>query len=551
MRKLRALLPFFVFLAGCSTRISTRHIKPFDAVFRDEGIHYYLPRTVVRVSIPVAETTSEPGAYTDLAPLFFPYLDPSKVLGKRSSYSVDPNKISFVSKGVRDPKHHYLVNPTGDWWADTAFKFSLGDDGVVNKFDITVENRSVDLALTVAEVAAGLASKIATGGVAGSVDVTELEKKTLDVTLRACPFYEGAGADMSADQKNRFKNISPRFRDLYCYLFPEDRDDVFTSGFQAVLLSYVEPALTALPGDKQALRKPPASTKVRKFLSARSLIDELNTIQSNNASFLNEPPRQTTADVWKAVQDSRVARIKEILRQFLGTKVTDPAFALAAFEIDLDETIVSGAKDLFNFSPDEGICAVSGDSGGLKIVSTLPLVSCIKPVVQISLSYHRLGSAPTPSSDSAPIDSGIRYRIPGQGALEVTQATAGKPPTELGRTLVDVAQYGSIASLPRKTGGLKTQYAVELNPSTGALRDITVGNKSMITSDGIKRVGGLAGTAIDTKRALNPAAPAPVSAQATAEKERKLKEEQLRILLLNDCIKDPTKSGCADLVKPQ
>jgi len=44
-------------------------------------------------------------------------------------------------------------------------------------------------------------------------------------------------------------------------------------------------------------------------------------------------------------------------------------------------------------------------------------------------------------------------------------------------------------------------------------------------------------------------APAPPTEQQKAEKDRKLKEEQLKILLLQSCLADPTQAGCVDLVK--
>jgi hypothetical protein len=536
--------------AGCSTRIATRHVAPSsDAVLRDEGIHYYLPRTLVRVSIPVSETTTKAGPYADLAPHFFPFVDPKRILTNSTAYSIDPTAVTFASRGVRDPDHHYVVKPTGDWWANTVFKFSLASDGVVNKLDISVENRSVDLTLTAIEAAAGIASKVATGGAAAALALpkTPVDVATVNRTLAKCPFYDGARGDMSAKQQEKFATLVARYRDAYCYMFPEDRDAVFNGKSWDVFLRYLRTEILDLPSDELALRKEAASTKIRKYLSGRSLVEELDTIQSNNAGLLNQLAPNSSVEVWRAIQEARLARTKEILAQFFGTRSSDPAHAVAIFDIDPETAKPSKTTDLFDLSATDGICAVAA---GSTPVSSLPIVACSTAPQKIAVDIQAIGPVVAAVAAAPSGESGIRYRIPGHGQLTLT-SSKGATREELGRAFLDIAQYGSVASLPKRTGGLKTQYTVELDPASGALRDITVGNEGILTSDAISRAGKIAESAIDTKRALNPPSPTAPSAQELAERERKLKEERLRIVLLDECLSDPGKAGCAELIKPE
>jgi len=554
----RAWLPAFstaivLAAAGCSTRITTKHVAtPAPAVLEDEGIHYYLPRTIVRVSIPVTETATRAGAYADLAPLFFPFANPKNILPTAAGYSIDPTTVTFVSRGVRDPGQHYVVKPTGYWWANTIFKFALSSDGVVNKLDITFENRSVDLTLTAIETAAGIAAKVASTSAAALV---EAQPRTGALVLpTACPYYGGERADMNKGQRAMYDTLVSRYRPLYCHLFPEDRDAVFGGVSLDILLRYLGPTLEAdLKRDSEWLRKDPALSKVQKFISARALIQELDALRSANAELLNRWPANASVDVVKVIQDARTTRMKEILGQFFGTKSTDPAYAVAIFDVDAGNPAEGKAVELFKLSEDGGICAVDAAQLG----AAVPVADCskaTKPIEAVTATVTN-NSAPINTDDSASKgtasaapsgESGIRYRIPGQGTLVLKQAA-----TELGRSVMDVAQFGAIASLPKRTGGLKTQYTVELDPATGALRDITVGNAGMLTNEAITRSGKAAESAIDTRRALTAPPPAGPSAQEQAEKERKLKEEQLRIRLLDECLQDPTKAGCADLITPE
>src|SRR5215471_19703736 len=126
-----ALLPVAFVLASCSSSIVTRHVAQVTTpapVAKYEGIHYFLPKTIVRVSVPVTETAKAPGPYADVAPFFFPDADPKSIITKASaSYSIDPEAVTIATRGVKDLGQEYVLKPTGQLFADTKFHFVLSD----------------------------------------------------------------------------------------------------------------------------------------------------------------------------------------------------------------------------------------------------------------------------------------------------------------------------------------------------------------------------------------------------------------------------------------
>lgn len=534
------VVPAVLFLTSCASSIVTRHIMPTATppVAEDEGIHYFLPKTIVRASVPVTEITKSPGPYAKVARYFFPDAPSSSIIVSESrSYTIDPTSVTITTRGVKDLTQQYVLKPTGQIFADTRFHFVMSDEGVPNQIRGEIDNKSVDVALTVLESTAKLAGKVLTGGALSQTDKVAAPRPA----AQTCP------NDISDEES--YNKLSPRLQKLYCYLSSDDRAAVFTKepNYANVLANYLKSELDSVSATRRdALRTEAVHEKIVQFLGARALYSELVQIVGASATILSQDINQVNEATFKARMDSRQARLKEIIGKFFGETKKDPAFWAGSFDFDLTPAQASVTLPMFTLKKETGICAIEVDDAVRRLAS--PRVetqsSCGSAVRRIQLLIAPIEPVVAAAVPAGSTKSGLRYRIPRSATITIADAAS-----ELARQNVSIAQFGQVASLPKKMGGWKTQYDVKFDANTGTLLDINVGNSAVIDSDVVKRAAGIADTGIGIKQKLD-VQDAPVTAQQKAEKDRKLKEEQLRILLLENCLQDPTQPGCADLVKP-
>ncbi len=566
------VLPAFTVLSnGCASRITTTHVAPKSAP--PPGIHYFLPRTIVRVSVPVKETVKTPGQYADLALHFFPHVEKTSVIRDSSTtYTIQREKISFTPRGVRDPNLEFVLVPTGQWFADTTFQFSVDAEGVATKIDATVDNKSVEIGLAFAEAAGGIAAKAFSRGIAGGP--AALKDK---VPPPSTPCNDAQA--FNEVEKAVYAKLSGRYLTLFCYLPSELRLQVFPRDgdwrHPAALLSFMSAEFakcgTAAGYDPNCLRDEKAGEKLSRFLGAERLVYELDKIEAENPDFLNgQRLENVQPPLWKDVSDQRKNRVTEILTFFFGTRTVDPDYWSGSFDVDMPDAGPLPRQELFKFSPQTGICTLAPDSATIRLVSPVdvnqagcgPSASTESVFLGMSTVSAPVALSGSPTPPTPPAGTGITYRLPGLAQVSlfntvrtVTGKDGGEQTTEtasnqIARQFVEIAQLGRLASLPPKVGGMSTQYSLQLDPATGMLREILVGNKAAITSDAIRRAGGVVTSAIDTKRAADAAnqAPAPLTEQQRLAKERSTKEELLRIRLIDECLADSSRPGCAALV---
>lgn len=90
------------------------------------------------------------------------------------------------------------------------------------------------------------------------------------------------------------------------------------------------------------------------------------------------------------------------------------------------------------------------------------------PTAATTVGLHTIGKAD---------NLGFRYRVPGS-----ITATLNRGTTTLAAQDLPVAQLGVVASLPRKPGGSKSKYALELYGPTGALKTASVESTGVSTA---------------------------------------------------------------------
>jgi hypothetical protein len=77
------------------------------------GVTYALPRTVVKVDVPVKMTVDKPGELERFTPCFFSEeVSRNRIREFEKSFSIEPP--TFSTRGEPDPDQHFVVKTKGD-----------------------------------------------------------------------------------------------------------------------------------------------------------------------------------------------------------------------------------------------------------------------------------------------------------------------------------------------------------------------------------------------------------------------------------------------------
>src|ERR1700736_410715 len=138
-------------LAGCGVN---QVVPAGEGAFEGKGASYYLPRTVFVVTVPVTKTTAERGEFAEYSlPLFriSPELSQSSV-----TFSLG-DEITLDLAGEKDPIQRFIaINPRGPFKTFSR-TMTFNDQGVLTKGDATVENKTVEFAVSTLETVAKIA----------------------------------------------------------------------------------------------------------------------------------------------------------------------------------------------------------------------------------------------------------------------------------------------------------------------------------------------------------------------------------------------------------
>src|SRR6185295_14652212 len=152
-----ALLVTFA-LAGTACfegKVVTTKVKQGD---RLQGVVYALPRTVVKVDVPVDKETQSPGKFAAFTPCFFP--GEKFIMMNSTAFSVNQDGVRFDdSVFIPDTSEIYLIKTTGGPFETKNLDLELTQSGVFVKATAENTNETIDVVTGLVESGVGLIGK--------------------------------------------------------------------------------------------------------------------------------------------------------------------------------------------------------------------------------------------------------------------------------------------------------------------------------------------------------------------------------------------------------
>ena len=458
-----------MFSGACVAKNVVVKVKPSERTnIKKEGVFYALPRTVIKVEVPVIKTKETPGKFEKFAKCFFPEDEEAKKIihEKKTTYDLDDPVIG--SRSEPDPEEVYMVKIKGNYLEDKAITMEWTENGVMTKGSTETTNRTIDIATQTAKTVVSLVSKAGVLGIAGAGIDQDLLKAITDCRDHVI--------------QEAIKNLGPQKA-------VETRKE-----------------LEMIFDD--------ASNTYQKILSLQALRENLlNPVSSQTGAM----PADTLQLMLKELDDL----IKHYKEMFLGTAKKESWTARFAVT-PLNKTWAGTGKyfELFEFSETGGMCPITVnpasevrfmDSRIKEGFSNCGGTTTTRELVQLNLTLEggQIKDTIATAFDAKSEDGerGFYYRIPVMTTGAIIRSSKEKGPTEIFRTQLAVAQLGLTASLPASTGGRKTKYEVELY-ETGALKNFKLGSEALIQDTTVKGFGEAAETALDKRAEVKKAAAA-------------------------------------------
>lgn len=524
------LLSMSVCAVACfEGKIVTTKVRKGD---NREGVLYALPKTVVRVDVPIDREDKKPGKYSLFAPCFFP--DDKFIMVKSTAFSVDQDGVKFDdSLFIPDTDEIYLIKTTGGKFETKNLDLELTKSGVFVKATAENTNETIDVVTGLIETGVSLVGKaIVPVTAAARANTPRTEEQTEQIAtckkLSDQAWENAINAASSRELQTKLRNTKWNvvFQD------PKNFDDEY-------------------------LKAKEIADKIGELIARRLEILSTNT----NASVPADSLKLILAEL-----DNSIKTLKNAA--FLGTtdKLTwnttfrvNPRLANPNVQNDTGRLNI----DLLTFSETHGVCSVDVNQGmqldpRFQIKRECPAnnpnckpnesvqVNCSGDKIRIKLvpgedgeggpSGTTLAEKVIGASMSEDGERGFYYRVPGRAIAYLYQGddyVAG----ELGRAPVSIAQFGPIISLPSSTGGRRTKYELSLYESSGGLKNFVMGSSALLGKSNVENLTNAASSALDT-RAERKKAKLPKDELETLEKQRKILEEKKKIRDLEKDLKE-------------
>ena len=451
-------------VASCA---KVRVVRDTDGSSLQRGATYYLPKTVIDVTVPIERTTKTPGVFWRYAEVLFGK-EPD-VQKPETSYELgeDP-AISFSS--VKDTEHRYVSIYARGLNAATQV-YAWNSEGVLNSGDATVTNRTLDYVVAATKAASGLATssmRLANLGAPG-VPVNS------DAYRKLCKYLNGLEGGKGTDFEPR--NV--------VVIIESIREDA-ALGPDEIQLAKDRP---------KAFDELSAAATV--YAEIENLRDGLGSTGSDKAAELLEEKLQEQRDLFFGTERTE------------GWKVT--------FKIAPEQG--TGARNYYLFAIDEDHGVVWHRTPELSVPLDGKRASTSKNV------YVRLEPTvpDTASSWEAALNNqrrrsehGWYYRVPAMSTITLLHGNA-----RLVKVKQGIGQLGHIAYLPVTGGGVKFTSNIKLDPVTGALTSLTYGTEPADPAF----LESLSGSASSVIEAVGTRRAEAAAANSTLQRLREQKEE--------------------------
>lgn len=498
------------------------------------ALHYRLPKNYFKFHFKLTTTTTRPGKYCDLATYFFDVEQPDTCDPKPVHSVTLANDVTVTELSEPDPAQEFDLLVSKGFFTESNLSLGFGEGNILTGLQSMVADHKVDFFVSLAKTAAGIIGSILKplpvaapdGKVPETAPIAASRKKDcepeLDETERVLLSKLGTSHLAYACQ------LAPHLRSSYLML--PDRYRTFVDGYA-----------------------PDPSKLTSRFMNALALFIEYSEIIKDERQFFHPASLPGNADAFAGIVNARESKLKAIREQFVGSEKEST--------IDVPDIIwrflgVDQAVELFTFdtSAKGGFCFRTAPNERW-FPRSLDVPACKESDTLVSVYavlLDRTPAAPIEVATGTNDATGIAYYVPGRATLRVY--AKGKTEFDYFRQPFDIAQFGAIRRLPTRMAN-STIYNVTLDPLTGGLKSIVVGNKPVLGSEAAAQIadfGSSISGIVDAAKAAKAAAKAASKEPTELEKtqvESLLKFEQLKIQLIESCKADATQSVCTMLLK--
>ncbi len=473
----------------------------------DSGLVYTLPRTAIAVAAPVIKNTYTPGVYCQVANVFFPLAAPKPTCNPETPESVRAHckKDKKNNDGVVEANGFIGAFCYDYTFTNTPALSVIGrpDPAEVYELDLSGWGRDREINLNLGQ-----------DGIVNKVHAAVVDRRAeiiFGFLNAAASITKGAFAGMKA--------------------MPADqKSDICTTSNDAKLCE-----------------------------AAKSDFETLQGLLNDNSIFSATGNFPSNSDAYLALLKARQERVTQILSKFFGVKESNTDYDGSIEVMPLGTKLPDKGIDIVLFSVgQQGACGAGSDGPSqytLRFLSAKPSAPCPQDVTQIKLTLRSrnpsgemsISTVVQQSTKKNTKDLGLAYRIP----APVTGAIFAGADESMEQD-ISIGQYGAVVRLPANIGGDATMDFT-LDPATGALLQISLNGKAKILGDLPGQLSTLGGGALDALTAYNAAhkdtaSPDPLDQATNA---RRLAQEQLRLLLIQQCVANPDRPECPTLVGQQ
>jgi hypothetical protein len=514
-------------LAACTAKLVVIHVPdgvlPADKRPVPEGVFYALPRTVVKVDLPVDRIETRAGRYVEYTKLFFPQLareaearmESVRKVADPSALATDPvasfklGTPTFSVVGEPDPGQVYFVKVTGGLAVDRTAVLEYTEQGAV-------QGAQLEEASVAAEVALGLVG--AASGILTRTALTGASERTLAVnppgsTARVCPQAP------SAEMAERAKMDDPVWQ-----FFKKYQMDPVVQAAEEAFARYCD-----LDAEKRRSIANAVHAVKPELVGAYGAFQRIYRLQSAREKVLTG--QSLAPEVILRDLDAAIGR--ELAASFLGLEAKEQW--VGAFEVR--PATLADRPEIMQFSKAGGVCQTADLRGKLaspgkftvakKCDDRRPVVVGFRldgqdqPLKRIAGQYM-VGTDLERSGDRS-----FRYRVPALARIDVRWLAT--PETCVGEGGAAIGQFGEILSLPAKSGGRSLNYDLKFYEATGALKSFRLASKSAIQKGNVDTLSSSANAMLDAKLKKEQEEAKAADELNQLERRRKILEEQVKI----------------------
>ena len=545
--------------------------KPLD------GIFYSLPRTVVRATVPVKRTESSPGRYPKYAMFLFP--DDDAVTEPNIKFKLE--KPVFEAGFEPDPDEIYYVGIKSKFFQSKTLFAELSESGIFSAAKSKVEDQTPAIVGAAVKTAASIVGiPLSRRGIVGLDATTRgFDSTEARTFLKLVRRPGGAqrmetvalvGCETFIDEEEQYLcNLLPAGDQLFYATIkrPDDRefyrslDRRPTPKWRCFLINHSAP----LTPDqmKVCLRPMPRETisqaevfealySENEFKSALLSYYEFLSMLAERDQLIASIGAGASSEGFTAVLKEADMKIKRFRNEYFLGESESKTELLGPFEIlpagcAPAPAVCPEEFSLFRFSKTAGVVTVDNIFDTHAVTSPYkvnvpdkfgaPSGAAVRDAVDVLLVLKEIpkrNSAAIPESQLPGAiaaqgldesgDRGFRYRVPASYFVSITTREENRLKPPLSSVPMMIAQRGKVVSLPASAGSWTTNYEIALYPSTGALKNFTLGSDALLQKSMFE----------DAEKA--------VTTITSANDELKRLERQQKILELQDKIRTLQKS---------